>query len=76
MYYIENNTCIRNELKITGCFYIMSEIQKMVALMDETPKSYRRACLADFFDEGEAPGENANHQYDKNDSRNDNVSKN
>jgi hypothetical protein len=44
--------------------------------MDETPKVYRRACLSDFFDEGEAPCENTNRQYDKNDSRNDNISKN
>jgi hypothetical protein len=54
----------------------MSEIQKMIALLDETPKSYRRACLSDFFDEGEAPCENTSRHYNKNDSQNDNVSKN
>jgi hypothetical protein len=54
----------------------MSEIQKMIALMDETPKNYRRACLADFFDEGEAPCENTSRHYNKNDSQNDNISKN
>ena len=40
----------------------------------ETPVFYRRACLADFFVEGDVPCENTN-KYDKTYSRNDNISK-
>ena len=54
----------------------MSEVPIIISMPDETPKIYRRACLADFFDEDDVPSENANNKYDKNYSRNDNISKN
>lgn len=43
-----------------------------------TQTFYRRACLADFFDEGdEKTTENTNNKYNKNYSHNnDNISKN